>query len=90
MKPAKPAGERENTAALTPSLGTRSDETPAFGQPVKKFVASWKSVAVTFPFGATPLDHQLVHEQRSLSKVYEKTEPSPARASDTSSTKDVS
>src|ERR1700738_1243500 len=24
MKPAKPAGERENTAALTPSLGTRS------------------------------------------------------------------
>src|ERR1700730_8859863 len=23
MKPAKPAGERENTAALTPSLGTR-------------------------------------------------------------------
>src|SRR5438309_10271165 len=25
MKPAKPAGERKNTAALTPSLGTRSD-----------------------------------------------------------------
>src|SRR5207237_2989155 len=24
MKPAKPAGERKNTAALTPSLGTRS------------------------------------------------------------------
>jgi len=24
MKPAKPAGERENTAAPTPSLGTRS------------------------------------------------------------------
>src|SRR6266436_7575146 len=24
MKPAKPAGERENTTALTPSLGTRS------------------------------------------------------------------
>src|ERR1700730_11564596 len=27
MKPAKPAGERENTAALTPSLGTRSSVT---------------------------------------------------------------
>src|ERR1700730_7631505 len=27
MKPAKPAGERENTAALTPSLGTRSPNT---------------------------------------------------------------
>src|SRR5207253_1564501 len=26
MKPAKPAGERKNTAALTPSLGTRSRE----------------------------------------------------------------
>jgi hypothetical protein len=25
IKPAKPAGERENTAALTPSLGTRSE-----------------------------------------------------------------
>jgi hypothetical protein len=36
IKPAKPAGERENTAALTPSLGTRSFglvEHPTIGPP---------------------------------------------------------
>src|SRR5882724_7141487 len=51
MKPAKPAGERVNTAALTPSLGTRSSK--RFGKAtVRKLSLSLRSRATS---AAVPL-----------------------------------
>ncbi len=49
MKPAKPAGERENTAALTPSLGTRPE---IVGEDGSQFFALRAGMIAVNPQGA--------------------------------------